>query len=160
MADTSLFIHHPDKIEDWDLASLLHIREEPIYLLVPMVVVDELDGLKESKNSHVRWRARHSLTELDRLLPNPTQAAELRPEDYTPLNTGGIPRGQVSVEVVVDSRGHVRLPINDDEIVDQVVLIQALAGRPITLITFDTGQSMRARAAGIQTRKIPQPHED
>lgn len=157
--DTSFFIQHDDKLEDLDVAGLLHIREEPVHLVVPMVVIDELDSLKQSKDRQVRWRARHSLSVLDRILPHPTQAAELRPEDYTPLNTGGIPRGQVTVEVVVDARGHVRLPINDDEIVDQAVSIQVLAGRPVTLVTFDTGQSMRARVAGLRCLKIAQPSD-
>jgi hypothetical protein len=159
--DTSFFVHHSDKLEDVDFAGgILHIREEPVRLLVPMVVVDELDDLKQSKDKHLRWRARHTLAVLDRLLRNPTEAAELRPPDYTPLGSGGLPRGQVTIEVLVDARGHVRLPINDDEIVDQAVSVQVLAGCPVTLLTFDTGQSMRARAAGIRCIKIEQPAED
>ncbi|MFC0860938.1 PIN domain-containing protein [Sphaerimonospora cavernae] len=68
--DTSFFIHHDDKVEDLDLAGLLQLRDEPIHLLVPMVVVDELDDLKQSKDRHTRWRARHTLAVLDRLLSN------------------------------------------------------------------------------------------
>ncbi|MEU6799274.1 PIN domain-containing protein [Nonomuraea wenchangensis] len=127
---------------------------------MPMVVIDELDQLKESKNRHVRWRARHSLAVLDRLLPHPTHPSILRPADFTPLNSGGIPRGEVTVEIILDPPGHSRLPIEDDEIVDQAATAQVLAGRSVTLVTFDTGQSMRARAAGLQCIKIEQPPEE
>jgi len=50
--------------------------------------------------------------------------------------------------------GHVRLPITDDEIIDRVLAVQPLAGRKITLLTYDTGQSTRARNAGLQVRKL------
>ncbi|NUW46015.1 PIN domain-containing protein [Nonomuraea rhodomycinica] len=160
MFDTSVFIQHEDKLESIDFGQLLQVRAEPVHLLIPMIVIDELDSLKQSKDKHVRWRARHSLAVLDRLLPNPTHAALLRLADYEPLESGGIPRGEVSVEVVLDPPNHVRLPVEDDEIVDQAVTAQVLAGRPITLVTFDTGQSMRARAAGLRCTKIAQPPGD
>ncbi|MEU6712969.1 PIN domain-containing protein [Nonomuraea sp. NPDC046802] len=159
MFDTSVFVHHAEKLENIDLGGILGSRHEPVHLLVPMVVIDELDKLKESKDRHARWRARHSLAVLDKLLTHPAQAARLRPADYTPQDSGGIPRGEVTVEVVLDPPGHARLPIEDDEIVDQAVTAQVLAGRPVTLVTFDTGQSMRARAAGLRCMKIEQPPE-
>jgi hypothetical protein len=43
--DTSFYITHPDKLEDLDLRPILHIREDPVHLLVPILVIDELDGL-------------------------------------------------------------------------------------------------------------------
>ena len=61
------------------------------------------------------------------------------------------------MELVFDSPGHVRLPINDDEIIDRVLAIQPPAGRPVTLLTYDTGQSMRARTAGLPVRNWPSP---
>ncbi|GAA0420746.1 hypothetical protein Acor_84340 [Acrocarpospora corrugata] len=44
-------------------------------------------------------------------------------------------------------------------------LVQALAGRRVKLITYDTSQSMRARAAGLDVVKIrqdpgPEPDPD
>ncbi|GAB3161006.1 PIN domain-containing protein [Microbispora hainanensis] len=154
--DTSMFIQHPDKIADMDLRRHLGIRQEPVHLLLPIIVIDELDSLKKSKSEHERWRARHTLQVLDDRLRNPSEPGELRPEDYTPLNNGGIPRGQVTVEIVFDSPGHTRLPIPDDEIVDAALRIEPLAGRRVMLITYDTSQSMRARAAGLSVVKIAQ----
>jgi hypothetical protein len=162
VADTSVYINYPEKLEDWDLASHLPIWEDPIHLLVPMVVIDELDNLKLSKVGHIRWRARHSLAVLDTLFQNPTSQPTLRAADFSALDnhTGGIPRGEVTAEILFDPPGHARLPINDDEIVDRAVAVKALAGRQVTVLTYDTNQSMRARAAGLDVVKIPMPPEE
>ena len=152
--DTSVYIKHPEKLEEWDLRAILELREEPIHILVPILVVDELDGLKESKDSKIRWRAGYSLAVLDRLIGDGTTVARLRAEDFSRLTSGEIPRGEVTVELLLDPPGHVRLPINDDEIVDRAVAAQGLADRSLTLVTYDTGQSMRARAAGVRAKKL------
>jgi len=127
---------------------------------VPIAVVDELDGLKKSKDKHVRWRARHTLAVLDRVFATSPWPALLVPEDFSALGTGGLPRGQVTIELVFDPPGHVRLPITDDEIIDRALAIQPLAGRQVTLLTYDTGQSTRARNAGLRATKLTQPDED
>jgi hypothetical protein len=69
------------------------------------------------------------------------------------------------MELLFDSPGYVRLPINDDEIVDRAVAVQRMAERPVTMLTYDTGQSTRARNAGLEVVKLteeigPEPDED
>ena len=156
--DTSLFIQHPQKVEELDLSEDLGLRGQGVHLLVPIAVVDELDGLKQHSDKHVRWRARHTLHVLDQVLPDPAWAGELRPANFTPVIDGlGIPRGEVTVEIVTDPPGHARLPITDDEIIDRTLAFQVLAGQRVTMITYDTGQSTRARVAGLKVIKIPQP---
>jgi hypothetical protein len=157
VADTSVYIEHEDKLEDLDFAPLLKIREDPIHVLVPIVVVDELDGLKKSKTNYERWRAGYTLAVLDRVFADSTGPARLRAEDFSALGSGGIPRGEVTIELVFDSLGHIRLPINDDEIIDRALVIQPLAAREVTLLTYDTGQSTRARSAGLRVLKLTRP---
>jgi predicted ribonuclease YlaK len=159
VADTSFCIQHPQEIDDLDLGEHLGIRDQPIHLLVPILVVDELDSLKQAKDGNVRGRARRTLAILDRVLSDPTAWGVLRREDFSPLQVGGIPSGEMTVELVLDPPGHVRLPINDDELVDRTVAFQALAAQKITMLTYDTGQSTRARAAGPRAVKIAQPPE-
>lgn len=65
-------------------------------------------------------------------------------------------RGQITIELVFDPPGHTRLPINDDEIIDRALAIEALAGGTVTLLTYDTGQSTRARSAGLKVVKLSQ----
>jgi rRNA-processing protein FCF1 len=156
-ADTSFYIEHENKLEEVDFRPLLQVWEDPVHLLVPIVVVDELDSLKKSKDTHERWRASYTLAVLDRVFANSTEAAQLTPEDFSVLGSGGIPRGEVTIELVFDPPGHVRLPINDDEIIDRVMAVQPLAAREVTLLTYDTGQSTRARNAGLRVKKLAQP---
>lgn len=153
VADSGFFCNHEKKLRDIRFADMLDIREVPVRLMLPMVVLDELDGLKQHNNDHVRWRAGHTLGVLDEVL-NREGIGMLRDEDYTPLNTGGIPRGRVSVEVYFEPPGHRRLPINDDEIIDRALAIQAEAERDVTFWTFDTSQSTRAKFRGLAVQKF------
>jgi hypothetical protein len=154
VADTSVYIQHDQKLEALDFALLVPVRDEPIHVLVPIVVVDELDGLKDIKDRHVRWRAAYTLGVLDRVCGQVTGPARLRAADFSALDHGGIPRGEVTIEIVTDPPHHRRLPINDDEIVARAKSFEPLAGRAITLLTFDTNQTTRARKAGLAVQKL------
>jgi hypothetical protein len=160
VADTSLYIEHEHKLEELDLAPLLQIWEDPIRVFVPIIVVDELDGLKRSSDAHTRWRAGYTLAVFDRLFVNTASPARLRDEDFSGIGKGGLPRGEVTMELVFDPPGHVRLAINDDEIVDRALAIEPLTGRKVTLLTFDTGQASRARNAGLNAVKLLRPLGD
>ena len=92
VTDSSFYIHHPDRLEALDLRQPLGLRDDPVHLLVPILVVDELDRLKESKDGRTRGRARVALAVLDRALRDPTSIGVLRESDYSPLQNGGIPR--------------------------------------------------------------------
>ncbi|GAA4799455.1 hypothetical protein GCM10023220_29520 [Streptomyces ziwulingensis] len=162
VADSSFYIQNADKLADVDLHRVLKLPPaEPIRLLFPITVVDELDGLKEAGRHQARWRATHTLGLLDSVLAGSTFGI-LRYSDTT-----GEPatwRGEVNLEIVLDQPGHVRLPIADDEIIDRAVAIQALAARDVRLLTCDTGQHTRGRAAGLTVTKIaakdPGPEPD
>lgn len=142
-----------NQLDIWDVGAVLDSHETPIHLLFPMVVIDELDRLKESSNKETRKRAGLALAILDRKLAHSTVGV------LRDAQSGDIVRGQVTVEIVGDPPRHSRLPIADDEIVDRALAIQALAGRDVILITYDTGQSHRARMAGLQERKLTRPPE-
>jgi predicted ribonuclease YlaK len=154
VADTSVFCQHPNKLADLDLAGILRCREVPVRLMMPVLVLDELEGLKQSSKQQTRWRAAHTLGRLDEVLGSDGSGL-LNRADFSALDTGGIPRGEVYVEVYFDPAGHHRLPINDDELVDRALAIQTEAGRDVTFITYDTAQSTRARFAGLRVVKLP-----
>lgn len=162
VADSSFYIHNPDKLADVDLHRVLGLPSgEHIRLLFPIVVVDELDGLKEAGKQRARWRASHTLGLLDETLSGSTFGI-LRRADL--VSQDGEVRGEVNVEIVLDPPGHVRLPIADDEIIDRAVAIQPLAARDVRLLTCDTGQHTRGRAAGLKVTKVatkdPGPEPD
>lgn len=153
VADSSFYIHNPAPIDTADLHQILClVPNEDIRLLFPIAVVDELDGLKDSGKQPARWRSSYTLGLLDRTLRGETVGV-LRHADR-----GGEPalwRGELSVEIVLDQPGHVRLPITDDEIIDRAVAIKALSGCEVRLLTCDTGQHTRGRAAGLMVTKVP-----
>lgn len=134
--DTSVFIKHETKLEDTDFFVLAGAGAEAVRVTVPMVVVDELDRLKESRDKQVRWRAGYSLAVLDRLLDSNERL------------------GRVKVEVFFDNPGHVRLPDEDDEIVDRALAVHAIAAGSVQLVTYDTGMSMRAKWANLPVLKL------
>lgn len=164
VADSSFFIQHPTKLELADIAKVIDAGHEPVRLLIPMPVIDELDGLKQAPKQPARYRSGYTLAVLDRILgDDPSEPGLLKERDDKATDPTGIPasRGEVTVEVLYDPPGHSRLPIADDEIVDRAAAAQALAGSPVTLITYDTGQSMRGRVAGLRVCKLRQdPGED
>ena len=143
-------------MEVLDFAGMLGLRETPVRLVLPIVVVDELDALKTHRaRKHVPYRASYTLAFLDKILDQSGYGV-VREEDFSALDTGGVPRGRVTAEISFDPPGHVRLPINDDEIVDRALAIQAAMGRNITLVTFDTKMRLRARTAGLKVHKLTQ----
>ena len=154
--DTSVFIHHPEKIRDIPGAAEVGRPAEPVHLLIPIAVIDELDDLKESRDRHVRWRAGHTTGVLSGLFrPEVDRQVELTPSD----GSRGFRAGPVTAEILFDPPGHDRLPITDDEIVARAVAVVPLAGRSMTVITYDSGMAFRARAAGLEAVRLEQPKE-
>ncbi|MEX1659969.1 PIN domain-containing protein [Streptomyces pseudovenezuelae] len=162
VADSSFYIQNDVKIADVDLHELFGVPPwHSVRLLFPIVVVDELDNLKDSGKQQARWRAAHTLGLLDGVLRGSTHGV-LRPGDHSPQS--GDTLRKVLAEIVLDPPGHERLPLPDDEIVDRTVAIQGLAGRDVHLLTCDTSQHTRARAAGLKVTKVatkdPGPEPD
>jgi len=155
MPDTSFYIHHPDKLEAIDPGKLLGDPHTDFVVLVPMVIIDELDRLKETKDKQARWRAGYTLAVLDRLFRDGKVRAQLRKGETEP-EAKVAPLGDMWIELVFEPPGHVRLPDSDDEIIDRALSVEPLADRNVTLLTYDTGQSMRARNAGLQAVKLAQ----
>jgi len=160
VADTSFYVQHPDKLLEADLSAVLQVGRVPIRLIVPIIVADELDGLKQATKQPARWRASYTLGVLDVALRAGPGPARLGQADPSAADAAGSPRGEVTVEIVLDPRGHTRLSINDDEIVDRALAIQSFAGREVTLLTYDTGQATRARVADLNVLKLIAPAEE
>ncbi|MDT0449959.1 PIN domain-containing protein [Streptomyces hesseae] len=152
VADSSFYIQNEVKLADVDLHEVLDVpRWQSVRLLFPIVVVDELDDLKDASKQRARWRAAHTLGLLDGVLKGDTHGV-LHKGEYTVQD--GETRGRVNVEIVLDPPGHVRLDRADVEIIDRTVAIQSLAGRDVRLLTCDTSQHTRGRAAGLQVTKV------
>lgn len=154
VADTSFYIEHEDKLEAIDFAALLGSAwlDKRVTLIVPVIILDELDGLKQrGPTQHAKWRASYTLGVFDRIFAKPGSQGILRQpaSDRT--------RGGVLADLLFDPLRHKRLPVADDEIIDRALAAQGLAGTEVTLLTFDTSQAARARHAGLAVNKLARP---
>ena len=158
--DTNVLLHVLDNDIDrvgWrDLAGLP--GKDPIVVVIPMVVVDELDRLKRSGKDAVRTRARVTIRAIHRLLDgDPQRFASIGEQD-----------GTDRLAVFLDSPGHVRMESADSEIIDRAVALMARAeprvhsvdpefARPVRLLTADQGMALRAGQAGLTCRYLEDP---
>jgi hypothetical protein len=152
VADSSFYLNSPQPFADTNFHKVMRLpSDEQILLLFPIAVVDELDRLKETGREHPRWRAAHTLGRLDEAI---TSGVRGTLHAQAP-GEGQAVRGQVTVEIVLDPPGHVRLPIEDDEIIDRAATVGLIADRDVRLLTCDTGQATRGRMAGLTVTKLP-----
>lgn len=157
--DTNVLLEHSERFWEieWhdlldkaprDRKEMLRQGKEPINVVLPIIVVDELDTQKRKGQGPVRARAREALRRLDELL------AGVAPDGQAVLAYGDDSRGAVTLEVVIDSLSHVRLPDADSEIADRALWISEVANRRVTLLTGDTGMALRARSVGANVQKL------
>jgi hypothetical protein len=155
--DTNVFLNHPQKIRDIDYAAELGLGFEPIRIVLPIIVIDELDRRKDTGNqSQPRWRAGHTLGVLDEILRNPRSTAQLKPADAdwdSITAKGGMPHGEVAIEILLDEPGHVRLPNANDEIISRALAVSAFTRRDVHLLTGDTHMATRARMTDLVVHK-------
>jgi hypothetical protein len=146
VADTNIYLHHPDVFTDMDWRALLGIREyEWIQLVLPLLVIDELD---RAKLGNARTKARVTLRAIDALFPDIQWPVPIP-------DSGG--HDLMRAHVFLDDPGHVRLPRADSELVDRCSTLAAIAGREVTMVTFDKGMAIRARSANLAVKKLPNP---
>jgi rRNA-processing protein FCF1 len=67
VADASFYHQHPQKLDEVDLSKVLESRHAPIGLVVPMVVIDELEKQKRSSDKNLRGRAQVTLAIVERV---------------------------------------------------------------------------------------------
>ena len=154
VADTNIYLHHTNTFDRIDWSSLLdmYVRSfDDIRLVIPLLVIDELDRLKGGQRD-IRSRARTTLTTISALLSgSPNGRATFGDPQHGPRKT---------VELFFDPAWHTRLPDNDDELIDRTLAIQALVGHRVRFVTGDTGASFRGRRAGLDVLQIPWPSDD
>lgn len=160
LLDTNYWTAEHRDFEMLDFCSVVGTEAEQMTVVVPFVVVDELDDLKttggggrggEKERTKTRTRARAALRFIESHVGAPGCPSSVQNPSA---------HGALTVAVVGDEPGHQRLPNNDDEIVARAETITRLVGRPVTLVGYDqTGFRLRARAAGLPstTPTIPSP---
>src|SRR5262249_19170020 len=119
-----------------------------VRLIVPVLVIEELDELKRDRDGARRQKARGVFRSLWGLHGHaPTESVPL------PEQSG------VTIEVMLDGGWHQRRLNNDSEIIDQAVQVGELTGKPAILASGDYAQLYRAAAAGLQAVLMPRLDE-
>ncbi len=152
--DSSVYLESPFKLEEPEfVASFSKDQKRPAQIVLPIVVIDELDRRKYSgSDDHRRWRARYTLAVLNRVLAEDVRKPGL-------LRTGGevlrgTPVDQVTLEIAFDSLDHLRLPSNDAEIIDRTLSYVFAATSNVVLVTYDTAMATMALSQGLRVVKL------
>ena len=153
--DTNFWVNVRDDLGTLDWHRLLEGADgrsypsgEEIRIVVPMLVIDELDGLshKGDKRDKVSGVNKYLYGLLG---DDPGITQTVRP------GTGG--HGDVTMQLLFEPLGHTRLPNSDDELVERVVVLRdfmALAARRVFFLTYDGGAAFRSTNAGLMTRHV------
>ncbi len=108
--DTNVFLHQSQTIDELPWSDIIGSHED-VHVVVPLIVIDELDKLKRDNNKKLQRAARQSLRRLQSLV------------DDTPASpaTAETSHGAtVTIEVLVDPPQHRRLTDPDYEILGRV----------------------------------------
>lgn len=136
--DTNALVHlHPFQTIDWPK----HTVEPSVSLVIPLIVVDELDELSY-RSRRVSDRAKRVLKDLQDL------RGDLPAHEPVRFRKDG-----TTVQLLLDLPGHIRAPGNDTEILTQVERLTLMVDRPPVLVSSDMGMRLRANARGIDVRQ-------
>lgn len=156
VVDTNFWIEQVNSFDQTDWHEVVNSAEGPsapamqdeLRLVVPMVVIDELDALAHRSN------LRPKVTGATRWLYRHLRNAPARPAMLTAATDT---RGVVTAQLVFEPHAHTRLPNNDDEIVETAVRLRDFLGHPakqVFFLTYDAGAAFRAGHAGLMPRLL------
>jgi rRNA-processing protein FCF1 len=151
LPDTNVYLQHRETFDSVDWTAIMDKRDEEIYLLIPLVVVDELDDNKRSNKLDLRGRARDTLRRFERL--------SIQSGAGVVIPSTQLSHPTVRAEILMEDAQHRRLPRADDELVDVAIATQILSGRRVLLVTFDKGMAVRGRSVGLEVRLLDQADE-
>lgn len=160
--DTSVFIEMGDTFTEVDWHARLKVRPHiPIYLVVTMAALVELDGKKLSKDTSahgnlVRTQVRAALRRIEELFPANQDRTTF---EHTHLTGGGATIATfVYTALLTDPLAHVPLESADAEMIRRGLDLVPYAGRGM-LVSYDLNQTFRARAAGLESTRLRYGYE-
>ncbi len=138
--DTNVLIHDP--------SALLNFEEHDV--IIPMIVLEELDSLKTGKQS-VAADCRQAIRTIDRLLGDATPK---QIEQGVPILRAAKsdPLGTLSILMSTETSGNHLLPehLNDNKIINTLAALQAQEkSRDFILVSKDINMRLKARGFGV-----------
>jgi PIN domain len=128
-------------------------HSEMVRLVLTMPVLDEIEAKKQGQNKRLQKRARMILPRIDKAFGEDHR-------DFFQVERDGRPLAGVTFEILRDPPGHRRISADiDAEFLDRVEFLQQAAGRPVTVVTGDTGMKIRARGRLDRLKTLTLPDE-
>lgn len=118
----------------------------PLRVVIPHLVLDELDDKRYLGSDKVKDRARSAITPLEE------RQETLERDGYADLIDAA-----TTVEYLLDPPGHQRRTNPDEEILERARFLHHVTGRQVALITGDYGMRVRCTAAYKGLRAVPMP---
>lgn len=112
-----------------------------VHLIIPHVVVDELDDLTHRRET--KDLARAAIRRID----------DLRADASHPCERSFVVEG-ATLQLLPDPPLHIRLPDNDAELMSRSQLVHAITGKAPTIVTMDRGMIVRAHVHGLHSWRI------
>jgi len=140
--DTNMFLQDGKPLSQVDWTSVCG-RAIEIRIVVPIMVIHELDRLKRQGNNTTRSMARQALRWLVQVLPYGLDGSSL------------LSSGTTDTRIEVYVHGGPSRPEDADSVIIQVVKrLAQLSELPTRLVTYDLGMRLRAMAAGVNAEQL------
>lgn len=112
-------------------------------VIVPLRVIEELEGTARSRSDPMSDAARELLAWIDKLFPEGD-------EGVVPISD------TATIEVLLADRPRHRPEDANEEILDAAHEVAQLSGGSVLLLTGDTGMRIRARSEGLEVLALPE----
>jgi rRNA-processing protein FCF1 len=138
--DTNVFLHFRlfDEVPWLDV-----LQATSVQLVVPLVVLQELDDKRNSHNNRLRRRARKVLSRLEPLLT--------RSSDVSSVAAGITIEALIENDVGIAADGSA-----DSRILETCKALTSIAGARVTIVTGDVAMRVRAGAEGCRAIAMPE----
>lgn len=152
--DTSVMMNAGPRVAKivWDDVVNAITREASF--VVPIRVVEELDGLKDRGSADQKSNARHALKWLSDTMGGRAARVPFPPEIRKSDSEPGRSAGEATIRVLVDDLSRVALVEGDRDIIDRAIQLKPYTERVI-LVTMDLAMTFRARALGLEAVQLP-----
>jgi hypothetical protein len=151
--DTGVVEHYAETLHSAEWHQMADIRPHRyVYIVVPRVVIDELDRHKQSRDQNARVRRARARAAIKSLW-----AMFGSKEMTTTYSKSGALELRGSIELLNDDIEHVQLDDPDAEILARGRALAPFV--PVKVLTFDTGMALRGMASGVDMVLLTQPDD-
>jgi PIN domain len=153
--DTGVIEFYADALHETDWHELADLRPHRFaYIVVPRVVIDELDRHKQSRDQNAKVRRANARAAIKALWP--MFGSKETSTNYSLSCNGRELRGQF--EMLTDDIEHLQLEDPDSEILARSRTLAPFI--PVKVMTFDTGMALRGIASGDDVLLLEQPDQE